>query len=118
LVKLALGDLVIVGDLIEYLQRVQMRNSPAPGGGPALTVNTAQVVFGNQTNGAASKAVDVTLTNAGTTSVSGIVVGISGTNQNEFSISKTTCTATLAAATPCTISVVFTLEPRGRVQLR
>jgi len=40
LVKLALGKMVIVGDQIQYLQRVQIQSSAAPSGTGAPTIST------------------------------------------------------------------------------
>jgi len=113
LVKLALGDLVIVGDEIEYLQRVQVQSSAqtASAGSP-ITVSPSKLVFDNQAVGKTSAAQSVTVPNAGTAAVTGIAVSIAGTNKDEF-VQTNTCGATLASGTNCSISVTFSPKEQG-----
>jgi len=105
LVKLALGDLVIVGDEIEYLQRVQIQSNALSSVAPApLSASPSNVSFSSQngvTNGAAQS---ITLTNNGSTPLTNITVQPPKTN--DFSQSST-CASTLAAAATCTISVTY-----------
>ena len=110
LVKLALGKPVVVGELIEYLERVQIQGASA-GVASALSLNPTRVDFGNQAVGSPSGTQTVTVTNASTTAVSGITVNLSGTNQADFSQANG-CT-TLAPGANCTISVTFTPASQG-----
>jgi hypothetical protein len=111
LVKVALGDLVIVGDEIEYLQRVQVQSSS--GGTAGVTVSPTKLSFTSQAITTASAAQTATITNSGSGAISGIKTDISGTNKDDFSNldgsgkPATTCTDPLAAAASCTVSVIF-----------
>ena len=71
---------------------------------PAATFSAAPtaLTFGSQTTGTASAAQAVTLTYAGATALTNVVVSISG----DFAQS-TTCAASLAAAATCTVNVTF-----------
>jgi hypothetical protein len=112
IVKLALGNLVVIGDEIEYLQRVQVQGTPSTAGASSATVTPLQLAFGNQNIGSSSAAQTVTLTNSGSTALSNLAVSLSGTNQNDFSQTNT-CGTTAAAGANCTISVTFTPAAQG-----
>lgn len=108
LVKLALGDLVVIGDEIQYLQRVQVQGA-ASGGASSLSVVPSRLDFGSQSLGSATKAQVVTVTNSGSSAISGLTTNLSGTHQQDFS-KTSTCSdsGTLEAGASCTISVTFT----------
>jgi sugar lactone lactonase YvrE len=76
--------------------------NPAP-----LTLNPSTLSFGNQVENAASPAHLVYLSNPNPVSVSIASIGISGTGSASFG-DTTTCGATLAANSTCSISVTFT----------
>jgi rhamnogalacturonan endolyase len=71
---------------------------------PALTFSTLVPVSGSQT---------ATLTNTGslTVNISGMSIG--GTNMSDFSVTNTTCGATLAVGANCSITVTFTSSAPG-----
>jgi hypothetical protein len=109
LVKLALGRVVIVGDMIEYLQRVQIQSSAAPS--PASTPVTASpstLSFSGQngiTNGGAQL---ITLANSSNLPLTDITIQSPATK--DFIVQSNTsspCAPTLAAGDKCTISVAY-----------
>jgi hypothetical protein len=104
LVKLALGDLVIVGDEIEYLQRVQVQSSSSGTGG--VSVSPSKLPFKEQAMTSASDPQTVTVTNLGTAPVSGLNVEVTGRNKDDF-IADSKCGDSLSAGTSCSIAVVF-----------
>ena len=112
IVKLALGNLVVIGDEIEYLQRVQVQGTPSNGSASSVTVTPLQLTFGNQNVGSSSTAQTVTVTNSGSSGLSNFAASLSGTNQNDFSQTNT-CGTTVAAGANCTISVTFTPTAQG-----
>jgi hypothetical protein len=118
LVKLALGNVVIVGDEIEYLQRVQIQSSAAPSAVSPLTASPSSLAFGDQMVAQPSSPKTVTLTNTGSASITNLNLQLSGANKSEFNIppDQNTCTATLAPSTPCTVSLTFTPDPTQSVQ--
>jgi hypothetical protein len=75
-----------------------------------VTVSPSSLAFGNQSENTASFAQVVTLTNGGTTSLTGISLSFTGANAGDFSQTNTcgTSPATLTAGANCTISVTFT----------
>jgi hypothetical protein len=107
LVKLALGNLVIVGDEIEYLQRLQVQSSSSLPSNSSLTLSTSKLVFSDQAVGTKSAVQSVTITNSGTASLNGIVIGITGTHKAAFSETNTCSDTSLAAKATCTISLTF-----------
>jgi hypothetical protein len=54
----------------------------------------------------------VTLTNTGTAVLTIARIAIAGANPGDFAIAATTCGATLAPATSCTVDVTFTPTKR------
>lgn len=111
-VKLALGNLVVIGDEIEYLQRVQAQGTPSTGAASSVTVTPLQLSFGKQNVNSGSAAQTITVTNYGSSALSNVAASLSGTNQNDFS-QTTTCGNSVAAGTNCTISVTFTPTAQG-----
>lgn len=73
---------------------------------PTATLLPSPLAFGNQTVNTSSAGANLTLSNTSgsTLNISGITIG--GTNPSDFS-DTTTCGATLAANTSCTITVAF-----------
>jgi len=106
LVKLALGNLVVVGDEIEYLQRVQVQGASG-GGASALTLSPSRLDFGKLNVATPSAPQNVTVTNTSTAGVSGVSITVSGTNQGDFVVQTNTCSS-VAAGASCTIPIVFT----------
>jgi Abnormal spindle-like microcephaly-assoc'd, ASPM-SPD-2-Hydin len=112
IVKVALGNLVVIGDEIEYLQRIQVQGATAPNASSSLSLTPLQLQFGNQNVGVASTAQTVTVTNTGAAALDSFAVSTSGTNQADFSQSNT-CGTSLASGTKCTITVTFTPAAQG-----
>jgi hypothetical protein len=112
LVKLALGNLVVVGDEIEYLERVQVQGNAAGSGVSPLTITPLQLDFGNQNVGAASTTQALTITNSGSSAISSVSVNVAGTHQNDFSQTNS-CGASLATGANCKVTVTFTPSEGG-----
>lgn len=112
--KLALGSVVIVGDQIQYLQRVQIQSSATP---PAATgplgAKPSSLSFTSATNGVTSgDAQSITLTNNGTTPLTAITPQIAGTNKDDFKLvqpvnAADACPSPLAPSGTCKISVTY-----------
>lgn len=108
LVKLALGKVVIVGNQIEYLQRVQIQSNSAsqsasgPLGATPQSLNFASV--NGVTNGAAQS---VTLANNGSTSLTNVTPQLSDTNSGDFKFTPSTCPSPMTQTTTCTLSVTY-----------
>jgi hypothetical protein len=108
LVKLALGSIVIVGDEIAYLQRVQIQNSATPSTTPTpLTAVPSSLSFADQNVTTTSDAQSVTLTNTGSSALNNLVVSLSGGSRSDYRIESNTCQSSLAPAANCAISVSF-----------
>ncbi|HUR32508.1 MAG TPA: choice-of-anchor D domain-containing protein [Vicinamibacterales bacterium] len=67
------------------------------------------LTFALQTVGTTSVAQAIVIKNTGVTTVTGLVV----TASSEFAVNSSTCSATLAAATSCTVNVTFTPASGG-----
>jgi len=80
---------------------------------PALGVNPASLTFPSQQPGVASAPQSVTVTNTGGASLAGLSWQITGSAEGSFSISATTCGATLAAGASCVLQVVFNPQTTG-----
>jgi uncharacterized repeat protein (TIGR01451 family) len=80
---------------------------------PPMGLSPGSLTFANQNLGSQSVSQNVTLTNStgGTIMISS--VDYTGTNSTDFSTTATTCGATIANATACTISVAFTPTAAG-----
>ncbi|MBS1850170.1 MAG: DUF4082 domain-containing protein [Acidobacteria bacterium] len=76
------------------------------GTGVGVTVSPSSLAFGNQARNTTSSARTVTLTNVGTTTLTGINISITGSSSTMFSQTNT-CGTSRTAGTSCTISVTF-----------
>lgn len=98
-------------------------NAPAPynaltsalsGTGIAqATISPTSISYRAQTVGTTSAAHNVTLKNNLSTAVTVAGFGFTGADPGDFSVSATTCGASLAAKSTCTVSVVFQPEATG-----
>jgi hypothetical protein len=114
LVELALGNMVIVGQPIQYLPRVQITAAPVTS---ALVATPYSLNFFRGANGVTSGVTSgtsqpITLPNNGTTPITGIKANIIGTNSSDFNIiqpanASDACPSSLAPSAKCTISVTF-----------
>ena len=107
--KLALGKVVIVGNQIEYLQRVQVTSStPSSALGPlAATPQSLNFASLNGvTNGAAQT---ITLTNNGSTPLTSVTPTL-GTSK-DFNFTPSTCPSPLTQTDHCTLSVTYNPSP-------
>ncbi|MGA2807555.1 MAG: choice-of-anchor D domain-containing protein [Terracidiphilus sp.] len=91
-----------------------VNNWPAQNAAPAVSLTPATLTFASTVEGASSAAQVVTLKNTGSAAlaISSGGITVSGANSTSFS-ATTTCTATLAAGSSCTISVTFTPKATG-----
>jgi hypothetical protein len=80
---------------------------------PALGVSPASLTFTGQTVGKASSPQTVTVSNTGGAPLANVGFQISGANASSFSYGSTTCGATLANGSSCTVQVVFTPSAAG-----
>ena len=85
---------------------------PLTGTGTAVTISPTTLTYTSQTVGTTSAAKVVTLTNSGTSALTGVGISLTGTNAADFA-RTTTCGTTLAAGTNCTISATFKPTARG-----
>ena len=79
--------------------------------GPVASLDNLSLAFGNQRINVTSSAQSVTLTNAGSSTLS--ISSIALTTGTQFAISSNTCGATLAVNTSCVVSVTFTPTSGG-----
>ncbi len=82
-------------------------------GAPATAFTPATLAFPSQLISTTSSPLTLTLTNAGTVSMSITSFTLTGTNASDFAISSNTCGATLAAGAKCAIKVKFTPAALG-----
>ena len=80
-------------------------SDPSLPSAPALSATSLS--FGNQTIGASAAAQTVTFTNHGTSALNLSAVAIGGLNSGDYAQTNN-CGSALAAATSCTVQVVFT----------
>jgi hypothetical protein len=73
---------------------------------PEVTLSATSVAFGTQSVDTATAARNVTLTNSGTASLTGLTISLAGTNPTDF-LGSSSCPVTLAAGANCTISLEF-----------
>jgi hypothetical protein len=86
--------------------------APLSGSFPLVSLNPGAVNFGAQNNGTTSAPVPVTVTNAGTVTLSISSVSITGPQSSEFAQTNT-CGSPIAPGTTCTINVTFTPSTGG-----
>ena len=80
---------------------------------PALGVNPSSLNFLSQQPGVVSAPQGVTVTNTGGALLTGLTAQITGAPTGVFSISATSCGATLAAGASCVLNVVFNAATAG-----
>ena len=80
---------------------------------PVLGVSPASLAFTGQTVGLPSSPQTVTVSNTGGAPLANVGFQIYGSNANSFSYGSTTCGATLANGSSCTVQVVFTPTTAG-----
>ncbi|MGB6191241.1 MAG: choice-of-anchor D domain-containing protein, partial [Terracidiphilus sp.] len=83
--------------------------SGSTGGAGALQVQPSVLTFPATGIGAASSAQTVTLTNTGTVALPSLVLATS----NEFEMTATTCSSSLASGASCTVGVAFSPTSAG-----
>jgi len=105
LVKLALGNLVIVGQEIQYLQRVQIQSAATPSSSLPLQAAPSSQSFTAPLLGSVTK--PIVLTNKGSSQLTSIAAQFTGANKDDFSVPANTCT-TIDAGANCTLNVTFT----------
>lgn len=109
LVKLALGNVVIVGDKIKYLERVQIQSNANPSSTPVpLNATPSSLTFSSQAVLSSSAEQVVTFANTGSSPLTNLVAKTDGANKDDFAPANNKCSSTLGASATCTISVVFT----------
>jgi hypothetical protein len=90
-------------------QVVELNGTGIAASGPVAALTPSTLAFGNQTTGTTTATpLIATLANSGTATLNISGISITGTNPADFAKSSTTCGATLAAGSSCTISVTFT----------
>jgi hypothetical protein len=76
---------------------------------PAVTLSPNPLPFPNTPANTSSTALPVTLSNTGNATLTGITITLTGANPGDFATtSASTCGATLAASSACTIDISFT----------
>jgi hypothetical protein len=79
-----------------------------------LSLSASSIFFGNIVQGTPSGTQLITLTNSGANTVSGLTLKLGGANASEFALtSATTCGASLAANSSCSIAATFTPASLG-----
>jgi hypothetical protein len=95
---------------------IEVQGAGGGGGGAVLSVTGGPLAFGNQAVGTTSAARTLTMHNTGTAAGTGIALTFSSARfSRPAGAAGGTCTATLAAAATCTISVVFSPTAVGAV---
>jgi hypothetical protein len=79
---------------------------------PSVTLSTKSLTFAATAKGSVSEAQNVTLTNAGTSTLDLTSITLTGTNATSF-IELNTCTPTLAPAASCAVYVAFAPAATG-----
>jgi hypothetical protein len=82
------------------------------GGTASITLTPASLNYGNQNVGTTSSSQPLILTNTLTTSLTGISIGITGTNAGDFAETDN-CGTTLGVGASCTVNVTFTPSATG-----
>jgi hypothetical protein len=81
---------------------------------PVVTLSPASLTFASQEVGSTSAVQTVTLTNTGTSSLTNILLGLSGAT-TVFSANSTNCNGTIPVGGSCSITVTFTPASAGTV---
>lgn len=97
------ATLTIASDASNGNAAVSLSGTATAAPAPVAGLAPASLAFGNQTNGTTSSARSITLTNSGTAALN--ISSITATAP--FAVSSTTCGASLATATSCSVSVTF-----------
>ena len=79
----------------------------------ALSVSPASLAFSTQAVGTASATKVLTISNTGGLAAVNVGFQIAGTSASSFSVSGSTCAATLNAASSCTVQTIFTPATAG-----
>ena len=89
-------------------------NTPvAPSGpGPAVTLSSTNVAFGNQATGTTSPAQQVNLTNTGTAALAITSIAVTGVNNIDFAQTNN-CGTSVAPSASCVINIHFTPSATG-----
>jgi trimeric autotransporter adhesin len=89
---------------------VQLSGTGTTAAAPTATLTPATLAFPGTVVGASAPALAATLSNTGTSTLTGITPSITGTNAADFALSTGTnaCGSTLAAGSTCSIYVTFT----------
>jgi hypothetical protein len=101
------GSLSIVDNATGSPQTVALTGTGTAASTLTVSVSPTALVFASTTVGSTTAADLVTIKNTGTGTVSLTSETITGTNATSFIESATTCGATLAPTTSCTVSVEF-----------
>ena len=80
--------------------------------GPAVSLSSTFLNFGNQNLGTTSAAQSVTVTNTGASALTISSVSVIGTNASDFAETDT-CSSSIAVGASCTINVTFTPGASG-----
>jgi hypothetical protein len=102
LIRKALGDMVIVGDPIQYLPRVQIQSNASQQASSVVLSATSLSFTKEQT------VQKVTLTNTGTGPLAISSATPTGKDAADFKVTANTCGSTLAAGANCEITVTYT----------
>ncbi len=97
------GTLTITDNAANSPQKVALSGT----GVLPVTLTPSSAMYASQTVGTTSAAKTFTLTNNQTVTLNNIVIGFTGADPGDFSVSSTTCGSTLASKARCTINVVF-----------
>src|SRR6266702_1688502 len=105
------GSLVLTDDALNAnpstSQTILLNGTGLGAGTPQAVLSPVSVSFGSITTGTTSAAQTVTLSNPGTAALSITGISITGANTAQFA-QTSTCGASLAIGSSCTISVTFT----------
>jgi len=72
-----------------------------------VAASPSSIAFGSTALGTSSASQSVTLSNGGTSSLAISSVALTGTNPSDFTLSGTTCAASLSVGASCTATLVF-----------
>ena len=81
---------------------------------PAVTLSVATLAFGNENITVTTASMPVTITNTGGADLTGLTLGLTGTNASDFNYSgNCPVSGILAASASCTVNVTFTPAALG-----